>query len=88
MFETQILKLVVCPLNIHYFKIKWSIVFRQTVPIIILPIQHFEADFLWKVSLKILNSGVILKTFTHVYTDIVLTLSKKGISIRKSASKS
>ena len=29
-------------------------------------IQHFEADFLWKVSLKILNSGIILKTFTHV----------------------
>ena len=29
------------------------------------PIQHFEADFLWKVSLKILNSGLILKTFTH-----------------------
>ena len=25
-------------------------------------IQHFEADFLWKVSLKILNSGLILKT--------------------------
>ena len=30
-------------------------------------IQHFEADFLWKVSLKILNSGLILKTFTHVF---------------------
>ena len=29
-------------------------------------IQHFEADFLWKVSLKILNSGLILKTLTHV----------------------
>ena len=28
-------------------------------------IQHFEADFQWKVSLKILNSGTILKTFTH-----------------------
>ena len=27
--------------------------------------KHFEADFLWKVSLKILNSGIILKTFTH-----------------------
>ena len=35
--------------------------------IIILPIQHFEADFLWKVSLKILNSGITLKTFTHCY---------------------
>ena len=30
-------------------------------------IQYFEADFLWKVSLKILNSGIILKTFTHAY---------------------
>ena len=29
-------------------------------------IQDFEVDFLWKVSLKILNSGIILKTFTHV----------------------
>ena len=29
-------------------------------------IQHFGADFLWKVILKILNSGIILKTFTHV----------------------
>ena len=28
-------------------------------------IQHFEADFLWKVSLKILNSGIILKPFTY-----------------------
>ena len=28
-------------------------------------IQHFEADFLWKVSLKILNSGIILKALTH-----------------------
>ena len=27
-----------------------------------------EADFLWKVSLKILNSGKILKTFTYVLT--------------------
>ena len=28
--------------------------------------QHFEADFLWKVSLKILNKGIILKTSTDV----------------------
>ena len=28
-------------------------------------IQDFEADFLWKVSLKILNSVIILKNFTH-----------------------
>ena len=24
-----------------------------------------EADFLWKVSLKILNSGIIMRTFSH-----------------------
>ena len=28
---------------------------------------YFEADFLWKVNLKILGSGVILKTFTDDY---------------------
>ena len=33
-------------------------------------IQHFEADFLWKVSLKILNSGIILKTFTQASHDM------------------
>ena len=33
-------------------------------------IQDFEADFLWKVSFKILNSGIILKTFTHVITKL------------------
>ena len=33
--------------------------------IIICLIQYFKADFLWKVSLKILNSGLILKTFTY-----------------------
>ena len=30
-FETPILKLAVCPLNITNFKFKWSIVLRQTV---------------------------------------------------------
>ena len=28
--KTPILKLAVCPLNIHNFKFKWSIVLRQT----------------------------------------------------------
>ena len=32
---------------------------------IICLIQHFEAGFPKKVSLKILNFGIILKTFTH-----------------------
>ena len=36
---------------------------------IICRIQDFEADFLWKVSLKILNSGIILKTFTDVHAN-------------------
>ena len=40
------------------------IVKRNSSYIIISLIQYFEADFLWKVSLKILNSE-ILKTFTH-----------------------
>ena len=40
-------------------------------------IHHFEADFLWKVSLKILNSGLILKTFTNVVVSICM-----GKSIR------
>ena len=35
-----------------------------------LPKSAFEADFLWKVSLKILNSGLILKTFTHVICNL------------------
>ena len=29
-------------------------------------IQYFEADFPQKVSLKILNSGILLKTLTYV----------------------
>ena len=33
-------------------------------------IQNFETDFLLKVSLKILNSGLILKTFTHAICEI------------------
>ena len=37
-------------------------------------IQHFEADFLWKVSLKILNSGIILKTFTEVEEEAGLSI--------------
>ena len=30
-------------------------------------IQHFEADFLWKVSLKILNSGIILSPMIQLF---------------------
>ena len=115
-FETQILKLAVCQLNIHNFKVrkvakirnkynqvphltqdttwesvkntfkyhkrkprgqpfpkfKWSFVFKQTVykhkkAITIILIQDFELDFLRKVSLKILNSGMLLEIFTHAY---------------------
>ena len=37
-------------------------------------IQHFEANFLWKVSLKHLTSGLILKTFTHA-------IGNKGVDV-------
>ena len=37
--------------------------------------QPQEADFLWKVSLKILNSGLILKTFT--IADISIGCTRK-----------
>ena len=41
-------------------------------------IQHFEADFLKKFSLKILNSGVILKTFTYVLIFVVVVTVMNG----------
>ena len=37
--------------------------------------QDFEADFLWKASLKILNSGIILKPFTHARPDSPVMLN-------------
>ena len=53
-------------------------------------IQHFVADFLWKVSLKILNSGIILKTFSHVKSIFLLSLpsgdSKETVSMKGSGS--
>ena len=47
-------------------------------------IQHFKADFLWKVSLKVLNSAIILKTFTHVictmdHTKFIVSNQKEEI---------
>ena len=42
-----------------------SLKINQREAIIIWIIQNFEADFLWKVSLEILNTGIILKTCTH-----------------------
>ena len=49
--------------------------------IIISLTQYFEADFLWKVSFKIMNSGLILKTVTHVlasgyFYHLLITFSK------------
>ena len=44
----------------------------KNTAIMISLIQDYEADFLWKVSLKILNSGIVLKTFTHVYKNLLL----------------
>ena len=42
--------------------------YNKSEAIIIYLTEHFEHDFLWKVSLKILNSGSILKTFTHAFS--------------------
>ena len=56
-----------------------------------LPIQYFEADFLWKVSLKNLNSGIILKTFTHalMHTQCIITKTQSNqITVRKQISHS
>ena len=50
---------------VNFLKTDWI---RE--PIIICWIQHFEADFLWKVSLQILNSGIILK-LTPMYLSII-----------------
>ena len=59
--------------NINNFMFQWSIVVRYTenkakkllecAGFTILRLTFYI--FLWKVSLKILNSGIILKTFTH-----------------------
>ena len=46
-------------------------------------IQYFEADFLGKVSLKIVNSGLILKTFTHVHNKVNNTVTHKNIQYNK-----
>ena len=46
--------------NMHNVKfIVLNFIFIQTI-------QYFEVGFLWKVSLKILNSQIIMKTFTQV----------------------
>ena len=86
-FKTPILKLAVCPQIIHNFKFKWSIVLRQTEyksenPTTSSIIQYFEADFLWKVSLKIMNSGIILKTFTHAFCPELLLLFTKRFALK------
>ena len=65
--------LITCslPTKINNFKFQWSIVqlsldkIKEAIRICL--IQDFETDFLWKVSLRILNSGIILKTFTHTF---------------------
>ena len=64
---------------INCVKITWKLI-RGSIKTCLF--QHFEADFLWKVSLITLNSGLILKTFTHGNT---FGLSK--ITDKKTASK-
>ena len=47
-------------------------------------IQYFEADFLWKVSLKILNSELILTASIRTYRDNAnYSLKRLTISIIK-----
>ena len=50
-------------------------------------IQDFEADFLWKVSLKILNWGIILKSFTkgwktNIFQLVIRIVEICGVSYR------
>ena len=51
---------------------------------IICLIQHFEADFPQKVSPKILNSGLILTSFTHEVYHILFKSTCMGKSARTS----
>ena len=46
------------PTNHLQCQVKWSFVIN-------FQIQHFEADFLWKLNIKTLNSGIVLKIFIH-----------------------
>ena len=42
-----------------------QIIWNKSEAISINLIQYFEADFLWKVGLKMLNSVKFMETFTH-----------------------
>ena len=69
-FETAFLKTCFKPTKYSQFQVEMVNCPKTNLKIIseaimISLIQHFEADFLWKVSLKILNSGINLKTFTN-----------------------
>ena len=44
--------------------------------------QPQNPEFIWKVSLKILNSGIILKTFTHAFTRLFSSKFRCVISTR------
>ena len=41
-----------------------------------MPNKDFKANITWKVGFKILNSGIILKTFTHVILWIMILYGK------------
>ena len=60
-------KTLVMPTNYSQFQVSLDrlTINQRTYYNLLKGIQDFEADFLWKVSLKILNSGITLKTFTH-----------------------
>ena len=55
-------------------------VLSSTSVAISIQIQHFEADFPQKVSLKILNSGIILKSFTHEVMNMYSQTKWKTVS--------
>ena len=43
----------------------FGILVNENKAVLFCLIQYSDADFLWEVILKFLNSGIILKTFTH-----------------------
>ena len=67
-------------LDIHNLKLAVCLQTKREAIIICL-IQHVEADFPKKVSLKILNSGIFLKTFTHAFTHLQFVM---GVLIKNS----
>ena len=73
-FYNQTLILAVYLQNLNNFKLSLEKLKINQEAIIICLIQSFEADFPKKVSLKILNSVITLKTSNHVCVYAMLLL--------------